>query len=1103
MSVEEKPQAYLSEEGRRTAGLSPTEEDGAARTAVPATMTSPLARPVPAASVDPAPPGYEILDVLGRGGMGIVYKARHRKLGRIVALKMILSRAHATMEQRVRFQIEAEAVAHLQHPNIVQLHEAGEHDGLPFFSLEFCDGGSLTERLGKQKPTVREAAALVETLARATHYAHMRGIVHRDLKPGNVLIADCGLRIADSADQSAIRNPQSAVYKITDFGLAKRMDGSANDVTRTGVPLGTPAYMAPEQAEGRSHDVSPATDVWSLGAILYECLTARPPFTGSTAVVVASIIAVDPPTPESICPGLPKDLVTICLKCLSKEPSRRYATAEALAEDLRRFLHGEPITARRTGRLERAWKWIRREPAQAAACVAVAVAVVGAAVGAISHSRYREQQATARTEKLERREKLRQNLDRLNHQADEAEQASRFADARQYLSEAVVLLDEDPEAFGSDVRPRLQENRNRVQRKLEERETGLQKTIARQEAARDFAGRVERFGRHRDHVLFHAISVREQDVAGDVMQVRRAALEALDEFGLDVAKQPDEFAVGLAQFRSIAQTSAQLDRAAADCYHVLLAWATIETTAGAETNPGRALKLLDAAAALAAVHHLETPRIFHLRRARCHELLGDEKAAKTDRDCAAAIAPNVTADLLDSALEHYGKGRIDEAEADCERIFQKEPNHFWAQFVASLCNLRRQQWSVAVVRLNACLEKQPDTPWLLMHRALAHAGAERFDAAEADFRKALDGASDDAFRAMVLTNRSVVSMQRKHWADAERDLREVIVLAPKGYEGHVNLALAYKKQGKHDAAIGAMDEAIKRQPEQAALYAVRARLHLDRGDTKLARPDFEAFLKREPKGSSRWTAAQVDLARLELKVGSLDAALTACDAALAFKPDYAEAHQQRAEVLLLRGKYAEAGTELDRYLACGGKETPEIHRARGQLHMRAGKHAAAVDSYSLALGLRKDAETHCLRGWAYLAQEAVRPALADFDAALVLDKSHTDALCGRATALVRLGRATDAEINVEDALKAQTRSPQLLLQVASIYGLAVGQPGSERDAVRYQDRALALLDEAMTRLVEEKAQQTFWRDQVEKAPGLEPIRGSSGYKRLAAKYGPR
>jgi tetratricopeptide (TPR) repeat protein len=280
-------------------------------------------------------------------------------------------------------------------------------------------------------------------------------------------------------------------------------------------------------------------------------------------------------------------------------------------------------------------------------------------------------------------------------------------------------------------------------------------------------------------------------------------------------------------------------------------------------------------------------------------------------------------------------------------------------------------------------------------------------------------------------------------------------------------------------------------------------LHLDRGDTKLARLDFEAFLKREPRGSPSWTEAQVDLARLELKAGFLDAALTACDAALAVKPDYAEAHRQRAEVLLRREKYADAGIALERYLACGGKETPEIHRARGLIHMQAGKHSAAVDAFGLSLGLRKDAETHCLRGWAYLAQEAVRPALTDFDAALALDKTHADALCGRATALVRLGRATDAEVCAEDALKGKTRSPQLLLQVACIYGLAVGQPGAERDAIRYQDRALALLDEAMTRLVDETAQRAFWRDQVDKAPGLAPIQGSGGYKRLAAKYGPK
>jgi formylglycine-generating enzyme required for sulfatase activity len=318
----------------------------------------------------PHVPGYEILGTLGRGGMGVVYRARQLKANRLVALKMIRAVEHASPTERLRFQIETEAVARLQHPHIVQLYEAGEVRGQPYFSLEFCDGGTLTEQLQKKPPSPREAAELIEALARAMHYAHLRGVVHRDLKPGNVLLA------------GAERIP-----KITDFGLAKRIDAEARDVSKSGAIMGTASYMAPEQAAGKVRDTGPAADVYALGALLYECLTGGPPFEGPQHVVLVSVLNDEPAPPSLQAPKVPRDLETICLKCLSKEPARRYASAEELANDLHRFLAGEPVQARPAGRLERAVKWTKRRPALAAllgvtlsALVALAVLSVNLAV---------------------------------------------------------------------------------------------------------------------------------------------------------------------------------------------------------------------------------------------------------------------------------------------------------------------------------------------------------------------------------------------------------------------------------------------------------------------------------------------------------------------------------------------------------------------------------------------------------------------------------------------------------------------------------------------------------------------------------------------------
>ena len=298
-------------------------------------------------------PGYEIIGELGRGGMGVVYKARQTKANRLVALKMILASRHAGTQERMRFRIEAEAVARLQHPNIVQLHDVGELDGRPFFSLEFCEGGSLDKRMKQDHLSAERAAALIETLARAMHYAHSRGVVHRDLKPANILLDGEG------------------TPKIADFGLAKRLDSEFGQ-TQTGEIMGTPDYMAPEQASGRIKEIGPGTDIYALGAILYDMLTGRPPFQAPSVLEALELVRSQEPVPPSrLRVKLARDLETICLKCLQKEPHKRYASALELAEDLKSYLNGEPIRARPVSIFERGLRWSRRNPIVAGLLVAL------------------------------------------------------------------------------------------------------------------------------------------------------------------------------------------------------------------------------------------------------------------------------------------------------------------------------------------------------------------------------------------------------------------------------------------------------------------------------------------------------------------------------------------------------------------------------------------------------------------------------------------------------------------------------------------------------------------------------------------------------------
>ena len=315
----------------------------------------------PAVAGPCSPAGFEVFEELGRGGMSVVYRARQVYPSRVVAIKFLLAGVHADAERRARFLAEADAFARLRHPNVVRIHEVGEHGGLPFLALEFVEGVTLADRLGGAPLPPRQAAELAEQLARAVHAAHRAGVVHRDLKPANVLIAADG------------------TPKVTDFGLAKQEE---SDLTATGAVLGTPSYMAPEQAEGRAREVGPPADVYALGTILYEMLTGRPPFRGATPLeTLDQVRSRDPIAPGQLRAKLPRDLDTICLTCLRKEPSARYGSAEALADDLGRFLRDEPIRARRTGPIGVAGRWCRRNPAVAGLLGTVAALLIALAAG--------------------------------------------------------------------------------------------------------------------------------------------------------------------------------------------------------------------------------------------------------------------------------------------------------------------------------------------------------------------------------------------------------------------------------------------------------------------------------------------------------------------------------------------------------------------------------------------------------------------------------------------------------------------------------------------------------------------------------------------------
>lgn len=619
---------------------------------------------------------YEIRHLIGRGAMASVYQARHRRLHREVALKVFQTKRSLSSQEISRIQIEAAAMARLTHPNIIQIFEIGDMNGSPFLALELASGGTLAERLSTSPMTADSAAELIETLSNAVQHAHDRNVIHRDLKPANILFSE------------------SDIPKVTDFGLAKVLeerDVEAAEMTRTGEAIGTPRYMSPEQAAGAHHLVCPATDVYALGTILYECLTGHAPFISpSVSETLYLIREMDPLPLRKQQPSVPRDLETICLHCLNKDPAFRYSTARELADDLHRFREKEPIHVRPASVFERIAKWSRKHPGSAAFILLTSFLLIFTALSAMTAS-HREHV---------RLDELRRDVVRLMKAGQMAVERDELEEAQSHFRQAWQLV---------QAEPRLADHITSVTGWLDHTRNALNRYHWKQRIPpRDFDHR-------RDEALLLSL-LAFSDIEHPITSARQAIQDALDlTLRNDIAWKQEREQLVLVDAELVAR----------------------ETGA-------------DAALAILSMTDEFDSFAYHCARSHLLEVLGKADESHAARAIAEQHPVKPALTQFAAIMTLIRDGHFAEALPVLDAILERDPEHFGARLMQAVCFLKLNRAPEAIVGLTACIAQRPNFQWNYVLRGWARQATGQPELARSDFQSALAGHPSQIVKSTVL-----------------------------------------------------------------------------------------------------------------------------------------------------------------------------------------------------------------------------------------------------------------------------------------------------------------------------------------------------------------
>ena len=1043
--------------------------------------------------------GYEMMGELGRGGMGVVYRAKQVALNRVVALKMVLN-SQASDAELDRFRLEARAVALVQHPGIVQVYDVGEHKGLPYFSLEFVAGGPLDSKLKGEPQDFKFTATTMEKICRAMGYAHSKKIIHRDLKPANILLTKEG-------------EP-----KVTDFGLAKEMDSDEGH-TRTGSIMGTPSYMPPEQAEGQAKTLNHLADIYSLGAMMYEFLTGRPPFKGRTLLeTLEHVKKKDPVPPVQLQPDAPIDLQTICLKALEKDPAKRYQSAEDMADDLAAFSRGDPIKARPISLAQKIWRWSVRNKAQAALVAVGTVFIIATLLGSVAINGLYAVAENQRKAAERRRDNDRSTAQKLLDTATNEAGQKKWSDARQNYENALTAIRNDAEL--ADMRKLIEE--------------GL--AIAEEHVNTD--AKLSVFREQFSLALYELTGQSGRGEKQSYELSRLHAKSALSQFQVDPDGPTIDPVFG-AHFSE--KDKPEILRGCSELLVVLAdTWSL--------SNIEKSRELLEKARREAKRAGVSIEKAYFLKMARYTQLasLGKDEEyltkAKADIENyhteAAKVKPSSAYEYFLVGDEEFKEQQYDKAAHSFQQALLIDPNDFFCHFFLGICHLVRDQYAAAQASFLAALSIRNDFQYTNLFLGVCAGKMGDFDEAE---RLLADSKFTTENRLPLLVNRAVIRYDHGDNALAIDDLQAALKIE-RTNKILVNLATVYFVGEKRpEMAEPLLREAMTLNPNDpraprllAKIIAERADSEKDPATAKVTRTEAIALLRKAipnlvsgtPEAAS--TAAQQGL--LLMQTGDLESARAALTRATVDNRSIPKPWLDRGQVAFAlavassqkQGKpdtalYKEAIDCFDQYLVHAALPLPKgvqqdnenmrafkglalERKATAMMILNDSNGALAAQSEAVVAdpnqaSLRRNRGWNLMNGWRKLA-------LADFEAGLKTDQgpNRADLLLGRSYLLAMEGKIDEALASEADYTKVSDGKPAAMLNYGTVYAQAFEAARRSGNTAKADDllkRLLKLLENQTMRFPEKVRANAWAAFQADE--GFDPIRGIPAFVELNKK----